>query len=76
MKKVVITGLSIRKELLQRIEAERGDISRSRFLSRLVEDALGPDTNSLKKLPQGSRKVVAHEDLAVVQTKTTHRDKS
>jgi len=55
MKNVVVTGFSIRKELLQRIEVERGDVSRSRFLSKLVEQALASD--SLEKLPQGSHKV-------------------
>jgi hypothetical protein len=40
------TGLSIPKELLCKIDSERGDISRSRFLLRLIERAYtkaGPD---------------------------------
>jgi hypothetical protein len=40
------TGLSIPTELLYKIDAERGDISRSRFLLRLIEKAYsksGPD---------------------------------
>ena len=33
------TGLSIPIELMHRIDAERGDVSRSRFLVRLLEKA-------------------------------------
>jgi hypothetical protein len=33
------TGLSIPTELLYKIDAERGDVSRSRFLLRLIEKA-------------------------------------
>jgi hypothetical protein len=40
------TGLSIPTELLYKIDTERGDVSRSRFLLRLIEKAYsksGPD---------------------------------
>jgi len=37
MEESVVTGLSIRKKLLARIDVERGDISRSRFMSKLME---------------------------------------
>ena len=33
------TGLSLPAELIRKIDAERGDISRSRFLLRLIERA-------------------------------------
>jgi len=33
------TGLSLPGELLRKIDAERGDISRSRYLLRLIERA-------------------------------------
>ena len=31
------TGLSLPEELMQRIDRERGDVPRSRFLLRLIE---------------------------------------
>jgi metal-responsive CopG/Arc/MetJ family transcriptional regulator len=40
MEESVVTGLSIRKELLAKIDAERGDVSRSRFMSKLMEQGL------------------------------------
>lgn len=69
MRNVTITGFSIPKDLLRRIEIERGDISRSKFLSKLVEQAL--ESDSLKKLPQGSHKVGAPRDSCDSQVKTT-----
>jgi metal-responsive CopG/Arc/MetJ family transcriptional regulator len=33
------TGLSLPTDLMQKIDTERGDISRSRFLLRLIEEA-------------------------------------
>jgi hypothetical protein len=37
MKRYISTGLSLPKELIERIDAERGDIPRSRFLLRILE---------------------------------------
>jgi hypothetical protein len=37
MKRCESTGLSLPSDLLRRIDLERGDISRSRFLLRLIE---------------------------------------
>jgi hypothetical protein len=39
MKRYSSTGLSIPIELMHRIDAERGDVSRSRYLLRLLEKA-------------------------------------
>lgn len=39
MKKNSPMGLSIPNELIQRIDSERGDVSRSRFLLRLIQRA-------------------------------------
>ena len=39
MKKYTSTGLSLPNEWIKRIDLERGDISRSKFLLRLVEKA-------------------------------------
>jgi hypothetical protein len=43
IEKAVITGFSLRRELLDRLETQRGDISRSKFLQRLLERALESD---------------------------------
>jgi metal-responsive CopG/Arc/MetJ family transcriptional regulator len=40
VKNAVITGFSLSKELLEQIEFERGDISRSKFLRKLIERGL------------------------------------
>lgn len=37
MQNCVSAGLSLPKKLMQKIDVERGDISRSRFLLRLIE---------------------------------------
>ena len=39
MKRYISTGLSLPGELLRKIDTERGDIPRSRFLLRLIERA-------------------------------------
>jgi metal-responsive CopG/Arc/MetJ family transcriptional regulator len=39
MKKYNSTGLSLPNELIEKIDSERGDVSRSRFLLRLIERA-------------------------------------
>jgi hypothetical protein len=42
------TGLSLPIELLRKIDAERGDISRSRFLLRLLERAYKDKQNAME----------------------------
>ena len=37
MRKIVPTGISLPKELMQKIDVERGDISRSRYILRILE---------------------------------------
>jgi hypothetical protein len=39
MKKCTSTGLSLPTDLMERIDADRGDVPRSRFLLRLLERA-------------------------------------
>ena len=39
MKHCTATGLSLPTEIVDRIDSERGDVSRSRFLLRLIERA-------------------------------------
>ena len=38
MRKHIPTGISLPNELIQKIDAERGDISRSRYLLRILEN--------------------------------------
>lgn len=49
MKHYTSTGLSLPTEIVDRIDSERGDISRSRFLLRLIERAYR-DTQSEKEV--------------------------
>jgi metal-responsive CopG/Arc/MetJ family transcriptional regulator len=44
MKNSTITGFSIPKELYLWIESQRGDVSRSKFLQRIIEHAIEEDT--------------------------------
>jgi hypothetical protein len=39
---VKIFGVSLQPEILEKLDSIRGDIPRSRYLSRLVEQALKP----------------------------------
>jgi len=39
MKRYISTGLSLPAEIVSRIDNERGDISRSRFLLRIIQRA-------------------------------------
>ena len=46
------TGLSIPNELLTRIDSERGDIPRSRFLLRLIERAYRDEQGNMEVQPR------------------------
>jgi hypothetical protein len=48
MKRYSSTGLSIPTEMLERIDSSRGDIPRSKFLLRLLEQVY-PTENEAKK---------------------------
>jgi hypothetical protein len=37
MQKTIGVGISLPREIMQQIDSERGDISRSRFLLRMIE---------------------------------------
>ena len=39
MSTIRVIGVSIPKDLIQKIDADRGDINRSRYIRRLVEAA-------------------------------------
>jgi hypothetical protein len=48
MKKFKSTGLSLPQEFLEKIDSERGDIPRSRYLLRLIVKAYGEVYNGEK----------------------------
>jgi hypothetical protein len=50
MEKAIPTGLSLPADLFVRIELQRGDIGRSRYILRLIEKALTEDKNQNKKV--------------------------
>ena len=45
MKKFKTTGLSLPEEFLERIDRERGDVPRSRYVLRLIEKSYGGDSD-------------------------------
>jgi hypothetical protein len=49
MKRNIPAGFSLPSDLLQRIDTERGDIPRSRFLLRILEKAY-PTTETKKEV--------------------------
>jgi len=48
MKKFKSTGLSLPEEFLEKIDRDRGDISRSRYLLKLIVKAYGENLNGEK----------------------------
>jgi metal-responsive CopG/Arc/MetJ family transcriptional regulator len=54
-------GISLPKELMAQIDSERGDISRSRFLLRLIEGSAGKrkDVTENDQLNEGSKTLVS-----------------
>lgn len=52
MQKYSATGISFPNEILSRIDAERGDISRSRYILRQLEKTLQTDSTSGERANQ------------------------
>ena len=52
MKRYQSTGLSLPAKLMQKIDIDRGDISRSRFLLRLIERAYKEEGGQRKEVEQ------------------------
>lgn len=50
MRNYTTTGLSLPQKWMERIDIERGDISRSRYVLRILEKAYGIDEKAVKKL--------------------------
>jgi hypothetical protein len=48
MKKFKTTGLSLPEEFLERIDRERGDISRSRYVLKLIKKGYEEDSDERK----------------------------
>jgi hypothetical protein len=49
MKRYVPTGLSLPIELMEKIDSDRKDVSRSRFLLRLLEKAYNTNVPQIKE---------------------------
>lgn len=50
MKRCISTGLSLPTDLMKKIDAERGDVPRSRFLLRLLEKTYSAENNEKEVL--------------------------
>jgi hypothetical protein len=48
MKRYTSTGLSLPNDLMQKIDSDRGDVSRSRYMLRLLEKAYQVDAKEVK----------------------------
>lgn len=55
------TGVSLRKEILSKIDSERGDISRSKYLQRILERYY-----HLIQEPQKNNRVDLSDSLATI----------
>jgi metal-responsive CopG/Arc/MetJ family transcriptional regulator len=51
MQKTIAVGISMPKDLLSKIDVERQDVSRSRYLQRLVEKAYAVSVLGDKEVP-------------------------
>jgi hypothetical protein len=62
--------LTFPEPVLEWIDMERGEIKRSTYVIRLLQQTHENKKQNLKKLPQGSQKVGAHrESFAIVESK-------
>ena len=50
MKRYSSTGLSLPTDLMKRIDVDRGDVSRSRFLLRLLEKIYSAENKETKEV--------------------------
>jgi hypothetical protein len=48
MKRYISTGLSLPSDLMQKIDSDRADVSRSRYILRLLEKVYRVDANEVK----------------------------
>lgn len=65
MQKYKSTGISLRKEILSKMDSERGDISRSRFLQKILENYynLAQEPQEIKK---GDSRLDLSDSLAAI----------
>ncbi|MDR4512338.1 MAG: hypothetical protein MRJ93_11620 [Nitrososphaeraceae archaeon] len=71
MQRYKATGFSLRKEILSKIDSERGDISRSRYLQRILENYY-----HLVREPQENKKEDGRSDLSDSLVATPGSDRS
>lgn len=46
----IAVGISLPREIMKKIDSERGDISRSRYLLRVLQEAYISDNNNRQKI--------------------------
>ena len=74
MQKSIAVGISFPKRIMTRIDVERGDIPRSKYILRIIQKnyAFLEDLNKNKRLQQiASRVGSPSSQSAIVDTKTT-----
>jgi hypothetical protein len=69
MKHYISTGLSLPTNWMQKIDSERGDISRSRYLLRLLERAYNLEEKRAKKI-QRPGEAICQSQTQVITRKT------
>jgi hypothetical protein len=70
MKRYISTGLSLPTAWMQKIDSERGDISRSRYLLRLLERAHNLEEKHVKKIQRPGLRGVCRSQTKVILGKT------
>jgi hypothetical protein len=71
----IATGISIPKNLKDKIDLDRGDISRSKYILRILENVYGGDeSNKNNALNESRRKPQAHS--AAVNASSTSKSGS
>lgn len=70
MRERIPVGLSMPKAFIIRIDEERGDIPRSRYVLGLAEKALRSENSSIKKSLRTASEVGLEEQSAKIEPKT------
>jgi metal-responsive CopG/Arc/MetJ family transcriptional regulator len=56
MQSSIAVGISLPRDIMKKIDSERGDISRSRYLLRVLQNAYISDSNNRKTQLQNTKK--------------------
>jgi metal-responsive CopG/Arc/MetJ family transcriptional regulator len=68
MSNVISVGISFPKKVLTKIDSERGDISRSRYLLRAIQNT------SQREDKEGTQVVQRKENCGIKKTSNNHQD--